>query len=49
MKHNSQMICFNFLSSGKMCSEGARNDCKLEDEGNLFPGKRRFSGQCFVF
>lgn len=48
-KHNSEMLCFNFLSSGKMCSEGTRNDCKLEDEGNVFTGKRRFSGQCFVF
>lgn len=38
MKHNLKMFCFNFLSLGKMCSEATRNDCKLEDEGNVFAG-----------
>lgn len=35
MKHNSEMFCFNFLSSGKMHSEDTRSECKLEDEGNI--------------
>lgn len=49
MKHNSEMFCFNFLSSGKLCSEGTRNDCKLEDEGNVSQEKEGSMGNFFVF
>lgn len=44
------MVCFNFLSSGKICSGGIRNDCKLEGEGNnILTDKSRFNGQFPVF